>query len=235
MEQSSAEDGSKQPQDKENATKIDNPVPITPNRRQRRNAFGACSAPVPRPDDPEAAPAIPVAYPAVRPATPGTCRTAHIAAQGSAKSKRLSAGASSVQAVSPCRPRVSGPLVANRPASPPVRRQSGLEGVQLAYAYGQLKADTEPFPEFVDTDTHTFGSPQASTSQTAFDNVGDQSGANVASASNNPSQQRGAISLQEGGQTPPYRARSASRTVIGNSHARGYLPSDTNLPSSPRQ
>lgn len=229
MDKSPAERGSKQPQDKENATKIDNPVPVSPIRRQRRNAFGACSAPPSRPDDSQASPAFPVAYPAVRPATPDTCRTAHIAAQGSAKSKRLSSGSSPGQALSPIRTRVPSPPIGSRSASSPVQRPpAGPGGVQLPYSYGRCDTDTEPFPEFVDTEIPTFGLPQSSTSQ------GGQSGVNAASASTSSSQQRSALSTQEGTQTPPRRSRSASRTICGSPRPCGRSSPDTNPSTPPR-
>lgn len=224
MEKSPAERGSKQPQDWRNdATKIDNTVPVSPIRRQRRNAFGACSAPVPRPDDSQAPPAIPVAYPAVRPATPGTCRTAHIAAQGSAKSKRFSSGSSPGQTFSPARVRVPSPPVGTRSVSSQVqRRPTGPEDVQLPYAYSGFKEHTEPFPGFVDTEIPVLVS---STSQ------GSQPGVDGASTRISPSHQQSAVSTQEGTQTPPRRSRSASRTVIGRPPPFGHSSPNTNSPT----
>lgn len=234
---SAAERGSKQLQDKKNATKIDTPVPAPPIRRQRRNAFGSCSAPVSPSDDSPASPAIPAAYPAVRPATPGTCRTAHIAAQGSARSKRLSSGLSPGQTLSPLRTRVPSPPIASRSVYSPVRRRpTGPEGVQLPYAHARSDTDTEPFPRFIDSEILPIELPRSSTSQPVSDNLGGQSGVNAASASSaSLSQQWGALSIQEGRQTPPRRSRSESRTVIGSPRTLGYIPPDTDPSRSPQR
>lgn len=244
MEQSPAGRGSKQPQNKEDVAKIDTPVPAPQIRRQRRNAFGACSAPVPRPDDSQGSPAAPVAYPPVRPATPGTSRTAHIAARGSARSQRLSSGSSPGQAVTPLRRVSSPPTVGRSTSSPLQRRSAGPVGVQLPYAYGQLNAATEPFPVFVDTEIPAPKAPELSTNQWTFENAEGQSGANAGSPTNRASRNRGAtlrpapieaaISTQQGSQAPSHCQRAASRTVLRNTPPSGHLPPDTN-PAPPRQ
>lgn len=243
MEQPPAGRGSKQPQNKEDAAKIDSPAPAPQIRRQRRNAFGACSAPVPRPDDPQGAPAVPAAYPPVRPATPGTSRTAHIAAQGSARSQRLSSGSSPAQAVTPLR-RVSSPPTVGRSGSSPLqRRPVRAEGVQLPFAHGQVNAATEPFPTFVDTEIPASKAPEPSTNQWIAGNAEGQSRANAGPPTDKASRNRGttlrpasieAASTQEGSPVPTRRQRAASRTVSENIPPCGYFPPDTN-PAPPRQ
>ena len=240
MEQPPAGRGSNQPQNREDVAKIDTAAPAPQIRRQRRNAFGACSAPVPRPDG-SSAPAASVAYPPVRPAIPGTSRTAHIAAQGSARSQRLSSGSSPGQAATPPR-RVSSPPPACRSVSPLQRRPAGTVDVQLPYSYGQLNPATEPFPAFVDTEIPVSKVPEPSTDQWTSESAEDQSAATAGFPSNKASRNRSAalcpasieaaIFAQEGSQAR--RQRATSRTVSGNTPPSGYLPPDIN-PASPRQ
>lgn len=235
MEQPPAGRGSKQPEDNDDVAKIDPPVPVPQIRRHRRNAFGALTAPASRPDDTEGPPAIPVAYPPVRPATPGTCRTAHIAAQGSAKSKRLSSGSSPGEALTPLRTRVSSPPFRGSLVSP--RQPPGPE-VQLPYSYPQPDAATEAFPAFVDIiEIPTFEELQASKS-----NAEGPVGRNASPPSSTASRRRsGAISrasheatvpTPESSSAPTYRQRASSRSVTGNALPKDLF-SDAN-PAPPR-
>ena len=225
--------GSRQSQIEDDDAKIDNEIPVPQNRRQRRNAFGACSAPPSRPGESDNSHPFAVAYPAVRPATPGTCRTAHIAAQGSARHHRISSSASaSGTGSSPLRTREASPPVVKRPVlSPPIRPAGQLLSVQLPYSHGQPDAETEPFPEFVDTEI------QSDAGQQVVDKVEDQAGASTGPAHDGgPRRRRASISPASFGtvpstevlQVPAFRQRARSR-------ASGPLPPVTNLPLPPRE
>lgn len=220
--------GSRQSQSEDDDAKIDNEIPAPLNRRQRRNAFGACSAPPSRPGETDNSHPYAVVYPAVRPATPGTCRTAHIAAQGSARHHRISSSASaSGTGSSPLRTREASPPVVKRPVLSPPRRPDGqLLSVQLPYSHGQPDAETEPFPDFVDTEVQTDADHQA------VGKVEDQVGASTGPAHDaSPRRRRasispatfGAVPSTEGFQPPAFRQRARSRTS-------GLLPPVANLP-----